>query len=209
MHYLRENKALVLLALLIIPAFFFDNTLMTWVKENRAFRSDALYGPIDDVVKFLTHGATLIISSLLLFLVARSYNRRLAEAGKTLFFGLITAGVVVQGFKHLIGRARPRVTFNTVFIGPSIDFNYDSFPSGHTTLTFCLAYILSQFYPRYRVVFYLFAVMTGADRMLGLSHFPSDVLAGALLGMVVGRIVYSRAVCPAAPAFKSEVNSPV
>ncbi|MHB8881934.1 MAG: phosphatase PAP2 family protein [Thermodesulfovibrionales bacterium] len=193
MHYLKENKALLLLALAVIPLFLFDSAILSWVKENRAFRSDALYGPVDDVIKFLTHGATLIISSLLLFLVARAYNRRLSDAGITLFYGLITAGLLAQVIKHLIGRARPRVTFNTIFIGPSLDFNYDAFPSGHTTLSFCLAYVLSRYYPRYSIIFYLFAVLTGADRMLGLSHFPSDVFAGALLGTGVGKFMYAKA----------------
>lgn|ERR1700690_3099165 len=193
MHYLRENKTLIFLVLILLPAFYFDRTIISWVKDNSTFYTEARYHQtIDNLMKFVTHGATLIICSLILFVSAKSYNRKLSDAGRSLFIGLVTAGLLVQVFKHLIGRARPRVTFNTVFIGPTMHIDYDSFPSGHTTLSFCLAFILSHYYPRYRLFFYLFAVLTGMDRVIGLSHFPSDVLAGALMGIVVARVLTAR-----------------
>ncbi|MGC2064206.1 MAG: phosphatase PAP2 family protein [Thermodesulfovibrionales bacterium] len=189
MHFLKENKGLIFLALLIVPAFYFDKTVMTWIIEHRAFQDEALYQPIDNLVKFSTHGATLIILSLLVFLGTKPYRMRLSNAAKVLFIGLVTAGIAVQGLKHVIGRARPRVMFDAVFIGPSLSFDYDSFPSGHTSLVFCLAFILSRIYPRYTVPLYLYAVLAAADRMVGLSHFPSDVIAGVILGTVVGTLV--------------------
>jgi undecaprenyl-diphosphatase len=193
MHYLRENKILIFLVFIILPVFYFDRTIIFWVKDHSTFYTEAgYYQAINYLMKFVTHGATLIICSLALFVCAKSYSRRLSDAGRSLFIGLVTAGLLVQVFKHLIGRARPRVTFNTVFIGPTMHPGYDAFPSGHTTLSFCLAFILSQYYPRYRLFFYLFAILTGLDRVVGLSHFPSDVLAGALLGTVVARVLTAR-----------------
>lgn len=189
MHFLRNHKGLILLALLLIPAFYGDKTLITWVKEHRAFQDEAWYQPIEYLVKFITHGTTLIVLSLLVSLGARTWDVKLSKAAKSLFIGLITAGVVVQGFKHIIGRARPRMTFDTVITGPGLSYNYDSFPSGHTTLVFCLAFILSRSYPRYRVLFYLYAALAAADRVAGLSHFPSDIVGGAILGTVVAQRV--------------------
>lgn len=189
MHFLKKNKGLIVPALLLVPAFYFDKSIMTWVKAHRAFQDEAWYQPIDQLVKFSTHGTTLIILSLLVFLGTKSYHSRISNEAKTLFIGLVTAGIAVQGFKHVIGRARPRVTFDAVFIGPSMSFDYDSFPSGHTTMVFCLAFILSRKYPRYAIPFYLYAVLAAADRMIGLSHFPSDIVAGTILGTVVGHLV--------------------
>jgi undecaprenyl-diphosphatase len=205
MHYLRENKALIFLALIIIPAFYFDRSVISWVQDHRAFYTEARYYRMTDhLMKFITHGATLIVCSLVLFAGAKSYSRRLSDAGRSLFIGLVTAGLLVQAFKHLIGRARPRVTFETVFTGPTMHIDYDSFPSGHTTLSFCLAFILSQYYPRYTIFFYLFAVMTGLDRVIGLSHFPSDVIAGALLGTVVAMVLTAGRSPVAVPAPSSQ-----
>jgi undecaprenyl-diphosphatase len=193
MQYLRENKTLIFLALIILPAFHFDRTIISWVRDYSIFYSVAWnFKPIYRLINFVAHGATLITFSLALYLGAKAYSRRLSDAGRSLFIGLISAGLLVQVFKHLIGRARPRVTFDTVLIGPTMHLDYDSFPSGHTTLSFCLAFILSQYYPRYRFFFYLFAVLTGLVRVIGLSHFPSDVLAGALLGTVVAKVLTAR-----------------
>lgn len=192
MLFLKKNKGLIFLALLLIPAFYFDKTVMTWIKDHRAFQSEVWYQPIDILIKLSSHGSTLIILSFLVFLGTKSYHPRLSNAAKALFIGLISAGITVQGFKHVIGRARPRMTYDSVFIGPSMSVNYDSFPSGHTTLVFCLAFMLSRDYPRYTVPLYLFAVLAAADRMAGLSHFPSDIIAGAILGTVVGDLVLQK-----------------
>ncbi|MDA8082217.1 MAG: phosphatase PAP2 family protein [Nitrospiraceae bacterium] len=191
MRYLRENKGTLLLAFLVAPAFYIDRTVMVWISGHCAFHSAEWYRPIDYLVKIGTHGTTIIVLSAVVFLGAKPYSRRLSDIGRTLFAGVITAGIAVQGVKHLFGRARPRVTFDTLFIGPSIRGSYDSFPSGHTTLLFCLAFILSRYFPRYRILFYLYAVIGAADRLLGLSHFPSDVLAGAVLGTVISKLALS------------------
>ena len=59
-----------------------------------------------------------------------------------------------------------------------------SFPSGHTSSAFALATSLSIVYPKWYVIVpsYLWASSVGYSRMhLGV-HYPSDVLAGALVG---------------------------
>lgn len=209
MRYLKENKLLVLLAILLIPAFYYDRAVMSWVREYLAFHDQAWYQPIDNVVKTVTHGSTLIILSLAVFLGARSFNRRLSDTGRAVFIGVITSGIAVQGFKRIIGRARPRVTLDSVFIGPSLHIDYDSFPSGHATVVFCLAFIITQYYPRYRLLFYLFALMTGLDRIFGLSHFPSDVLAGMILGTVTGKLLSAFAARPREGASRLPSSGPL
>jgi len=204
MHYLKENKGLLLLLLLLVPAFYLDYPITSRVTHFFTFRYSSAYEPVNYLVKFATHGTTLIILSVIVFLAARKYNRKLSNACLTLFIGMISAGIIVQVIKHLLGRARPRVTLGTVFVGPSMHLDYDSFPSGHTSVTFCLAFILSEYYPRYRLLFYLFAIMTGFDRLLWLSHFPSDVIAGAILGTAVGKVM--RAYSPPWPVFIGTKN---
>ncbi|MGQ9500325.1 MAG: phosphatase PAP2 family protein [Dissulfurimicrobium sp.] len=140
-------------------------------------------------MNFIGYGLTLIVGALLLCIIGKFINQKLYESGKLLFISLISAGIVVNIIKHLIGRARPRLTDNLVFIGPSIKGGYDSFPSGHTTLAFCFAYILSMYYPRYRVMLYGFAVLIGFERIEDMAHFPSDVLIGAIIGVLVGKAI--------------------
>ncbi|MBN9484738.1 MAG: hypothetical protein BGO70_06540 [Bacteroidetes bacterium 43-93] len=90
--------------------------------------------------------------------------------------------VVAYGLKYAVNRQRPYLTY------PDIQpYSYDNdpcFPSGHTSLAFCTATSLTLHYPRWYVAApaYLWATGVGYSRLhLGM-HYPSDVLAGAIVG---------------------------
>ena len=199
MHFLKNNKWMLSIVLLL-PVFFFslDQTAIVWVRDLHIHNGElsAVLNYFDRFIYVVAHGSTLIGIAFLLYIIGRKYNQQLYEIGRSLFIGLVSAGITVQVLKHLIGRARPRLTDTSLFIGPSLEKGYDSFPSGHTTLAFCLAIILSYHLPRYRALFYLFAVIVGLWRIEELSHFPSDVLGGAMVGTIVGSILLRRMYYP-------------
>ena len=62
-----------------------------------------------------------------------------------------------------------------------------SFPSGHTSTRFACAYVISRLAPRLTVFVYVLAALIGFSRIYVGVHFPLDVLAGAVLGLVVAR----------------------
>lgn len=110
---------------------------------------------------------------------------------------LSLAGLVVQTVKYLVGRARPNEVGDiTHFYGPLGMFNpgpavsIDAMPSGHTTVAFAMAVALSGRWPRLRGLWYSLAAGVGVARTLLDRHFPSDVILGALLGTLVGLVVY-------------------
>jgi membrane-associated phospholipid phosphatase len=55
-------------------------------------------------------------------------------------------------------------------------------PSGHTTTAFALAFSLSFLYPRLRPLWFAYALVLAASRVMVDAHYLSDVCAGALLG---------------------------
>ncbi|HZC67312.1 MAG TPA: phosphatase PAP2 family protein, partial [Nitrospirales bacterium] len=71
-------------------------------------------------------------------------------------------------------------------LGPSLAGGFDSFPSGHAANAFGAAAVLAWFFPAVRIPLYLVASLVSASRVLRGSHFPTDVLAGAVLGVVLG-----------------------
>ncbi len=192
MQFSKENKRLLYIALML-PVFFLylDRLVILWMRNFHRGNLEiySFFECIDILTNFLSHGSTLLIFSLMLYISGKYLNQRFYPVGRSLLIGFISAGIVVQVLKHLIGRARPRITDNTFLIGPSLKGGYDSFPSGHTTVAFCLAYILSQHFPGYRFLFYIFAFVVGFERVEDLSHFLSDVLAGAILGIIVGKLI--------------------
>lgn len=100
-------------------------------------------------------------------------------------------GVLTYSLKKVINRPRPRETYAAGIIPYSPESSM-SFPSGHTSLAFATATSLSLKYPKWYIVAptYLWACSVGYSRMnLGV-HYPSDVLAGAVLGAGSAFVTY-------------------
>ena len=57
-----------------------------------------------------------------------------------------------------------------------------SFPSGHSATAFCMATMLSFYYPLLMISLYMLATMIGISRLILKVHFPLDILVGSLLG---------------------------
>jgi membrane-associated phospholipid phosphatase len=191
MRCLKEGRKLFYAAG-VLPVFvlYLDKTIVLWIKSfYNEMEIHRLFGSLDPLINFAGNGATLILGALALYIAGKFLSQRMCVVGKSLFIGLLSSGIVVQVMKHLIGRARPRLTSDPVFIGPSFRSGYDSFPSGHSALVFCMAYILSSHFPKYRVIFYMFASIVALDRVEDFAHFPSDILAGAMLGLIVTKIL--------------------
>jgi membrane-associated phospholipid phosphatase len=100
-------------------------------------------------------------------------------------------GVAAYALKNTIRRPRPYTTYPDIITAYSTETSL-SFPSGHTSLAFSTATALSLKYPKWYVIIpsYLWAGSVGYSRMnLGM-HYPSDVLAGALLGAGSAFVTY-------------------
>ena len=105
------------------------------------------------------------------------------------------AGVLDQVLKNILCRARPSApdagVFFTNFPCFPAKYAYASFPSGHATTAFAAAVLLTLWYPRWAGVWLGLAVLVGLSRVVLGSHFPSDVLVGALLGSAVAVAVHT------------------
>jgi len=98
-------------------------------------------------------------------------------------FPVLLAQIVKWG----AGRGRPFVggkanAFNFVpFTGTEA---YFSFPSAHSVTAFALAFAVTAIWPRLWIAAAVYALLIGASRLVLLAHHPSDVVGGALIGVV-------------------------
>src|SRR3569833_2210840 len=103
-----------------------------------------------------------------------------------LFFAVLVPVICAQVLKWVIGRGRPFVggkadAFNFVpFTGAE---PYFSLPSGHAVASVALAFAVAAIWPRARFLMAIYAVVIILSRLVLLAHHPSDVLAGALVGL--------------------------
>lgn len=103
------------------------------------------------------------------------------------FLAVLVPVLLGEVIKWAVGRGRPFVgseasVFNFSYFSGSEA--YASFPSGHAVTGFALAFAVSALWPRARLAMIVYAVLIALSRLVLLAHHPSDVVAGALVGVI-------------------------
>jgi membrane-associated phospholipid phosphatase len=99
-----------------------------------------------------------------------------------IFFAVAVPGLFFTILKRLIGRARPSELGPFHYVPFSWRSDYASLPSGHSTTAFSAAIAIGTLFPRARPALWIYAVTIALSRVVIAAHFPSDVIAGALVG---------------------------
>jgi undecaprenyl-diphosphatase len=63
-----------------------------------------------------------------------------------------------------------------------------SFPSGHTSSAVGVACIMSYFFPQFALPIIAFACCVSVSRLILKVHFPTDIIAGSLLGVCSAKV---------------------
>jgi membrane-associated phospholipid phosphatase len=120
--------------------------------------------------------------------VQRSLLLGLGTRLQFVFVAVLFPVLVGEVIKWVVGRGRPFVggaeanVFNfSHFAGTQA---YSSFPSGHSITAVALAVAVAAVWPRARGAMIVYAVVIVATRLVLLAHHPSDVVAGALVGVI-------------------------
>ena len=157
-----------------------DGGALLWIQEN-------LRGLLDPIVEgYTTLGNTgLMWIVLSLAMLCWKPTRKAGMAAlAAMVLGLLCTNVVL---KHLV--ARPRPWLDVAGLVPLIqEPDPNSFPSGHTCAAFAAASAWWRALPRrwMRWTGLVLAVCMGLSRLYVGVHYPSDVIAGALVGLFCG-----------------------
>ncbi|MCR5425623.1 MAG: phosphatase PAP2 family protein [Lachnospiraceae bacterium] len=148
---------------------------------------DTLRGPfLDPVMTTVTHlgdaGIVWILMSIVLLAVKRT-----RKVGLCCFLALLVM-LIVNNYviKVLVDRARPYEVVEglTAIVPLPVDA---SFPSGHTAAGIAAAVVLiGETKARYWIPALLLALLVAFSRMYVGVHYPTDVLGGAILGILYG-----------------------
>jgi membrane-associated phospholipid phosphatase len=179
---------LALLALAAV-ALAIDCPLAQWFPHRHYPR---LLAQLIDLSEVFGHGIGVAVLAIVIYQL--DLGRRWAVP-RVLLCSL-GAGMTVNVVKMLIARTRPRffdfegevaATFAGWMPLGRGGAALQSFPSGHMATAVGFAVALAWLYPRGRWIFGSLAVLAGCQRMQSSSHYLSDVLIGAAVGLFVAR----------------------
>lgn len=196
--WLRSTKQLAIAAAVIVAVFLLGMVFVDAPTTNAVMRLPRwLISSFDAITDYGKSGWFLWpLGILFLFLAALPpVAPRFAQAVLAsimvrvgfLFLAIGVPGLFVTTVKRMIGRARPLVTGHAdpfVFSPFIWRADYASLPSGHSTTAFAVLVAFGTLWPRARTVLLIYALLIAASRIVVTAHYPTDVLAGALVGTV-------------------------
>jgi len=156
-----------------------DNILLIFIQEN--LRNNILDFIMPMITKLGDVGAIWILITLV-FLSRKKYM----SMGIMLMIALIASTLVGSlVLKPLIARPRPFELNPDIVMLISLPTDY-SFPSGHTSAAFASAAVLLMNHKRFGIYALILGSLIAFSRMYLFVHYPTDVLAGILLGTAAG-----------------------
>ncbi len=160
-----------------------DQSILFFIQTN-------LHFPIlDKLMIFFTSAGDrgLIWISIAVILLI---NKKTRYFGVVTLVALIISTIMGEGIlKHILRRQRPYFDFPSIYLLVDKSTTY-SFPSGHTTSSFAAAYVLSKHLKKYSLLFWTLAIAIAFSRLYLFLHYPSDVIAGIVLGLICGKVSY-------------------
>lgn len=117
-------------------------------------------------------------------------NPKARETGALGFEALMDAAITVEVLKYIFNRERPTEGSEK---GHFFKWPNDSFPSGHSVMSFAFASVVSHEYSRYRIAPFLaygLAATVSASRFSARKHWASDIVAGGSIGWFIGDYVF-------------------
>jgi len=135
----------------------------------------------------------LTLSGAILALGLATGNAQMAETGARMLAAVVVATGIKSVLKQLVSRTRPHVLLDegryaVQVFGPD-EGPWQSFPSGHTAGSVAAARALARAYPGASGPVYAGAAAIALAQLPRGKHFPSDVVAGAVVGVVAEALV--------------------
>lgn len=191
---MKKNMVILIPVVLsaIIILFVFDTPV--WIAARDLVAPDYTF-----IAKLVTNwGLYLfyaIFATLFVFSLIRSNPRLTSLCLAYLKAQLIFSFAVVRFLKIILGRARPGNGADFTFF--SLSSRYNAFPSGHSADAFVsgvfLYYLLRQSrYAGSRFLPLIYAFLIAASRVFVSAHYPSDVAAGMVIGIMGAWFFISR-----------------
>lgn len=160
-----------------------DARIAIWVATHRVGLLNDVFVGLGTVEKL---GLLWIVAAVAIGLAGGLGAKRTVLLAVVTGVTTFAADAAAFGVKDLTHRTRPFVAHPQIH--PLYVVHSSSFPAGHAATAFAGAVVLSFVVPRAAPLLLAVAALIGFSRIYVGVHYPTDVLAGAVIGAAVGGI---------------------
>lgn len=194
-----KPKSVLIIGLIASTAALFS---IFFIDQKIAIYFDATFGSSLDragnLVTWLGLGDTYFAIAIFGYLISRFFefknwhfksvhSTRAKKTFSFMFFAFVYSGVLLMSLKMIIGRCRPYKSpnFDAFNFSPlTTDWDFHSFPSGHTQVSFTFATFMAILFPRLSLPLFAIAALVALSRVVLDYHFLGDTIAGAYIGFL-------------------------
>ncbi len=172
----------VLLGLaLLVCAFYLDAAVVAWVQQHQTPAAVAFMERVSWWGDWPTHVLLAFCGALIAYALG---SRRWLMICAAIVIACALAGALNRAVKIGAGRARPSVVEDVGWHGFRFTSKYNSFPSGHVAATAAVFATLIMARRRVGLLLLPIPLLIGASRIYLNAHHLSDVVGGALVGLL-------------------------
>lgn len=147
---------------------------------------------LDALAVFFARYFEFFLIFVLLVFLAKDYKKYWKILLEAAIAAVLARFVIVEIIRWLLPSPRPFVENNVNLL-----FNYDpsaaSFPSGHAAFYFAIAAVIYFYSKKAGIFFFISAFLISLARVFAGVHWPSDILAGAIVGVFSAWFVFRAA----------------
>jgi undecaprenyl-diphosphatase len=162
-----------------------DVAVFRWINEGW---SNPFFDSFFSFITDIHHFYLIIVPLLVYWLICDKAKGRWLVL--SLFIGVLLSDQIASHvLKYMVERIRPCNALNGVLMpdGPSASF---AFPSSHAANMGSSMFLLAMAFKCWTPLFVVIALLVGLSRVYLGFHYPSDVLAGYVLGLTLGYMVW-------------------
>ncbi len=181
---------IAVLVVVVLSMMFVDAAAYQWASGLPDWMVDTFFAITD----FGRSGWILVPTGVLVILIAvlaspaldfmtRAVLAMVVTRLGFMFIAVGLPGLVSTVVKRWIGRVRPSASGPFAYEPFSWRAEFASLPSGHATTAFAALVAIGLVFPRARPLLWTYALLIAVSRIVVAAHYPSDVVAGAAVGV--------------------------